>query len=402
MDKIFILTLNLAMTNPISASKRQKLITQTTQAWCAPGVTDFGIGQPQDAILPLELLHKAADKALSQGDLHPLQYGCEFGDGYLRLALAEFLSGAYDIPVDPEPIFITNGNSQALDMVCSVFARPGDTVFVEEPSYFLALDIFRNHHLQIVGIPVDQDGLIIEALEEALRKYQPAFLYTIPAFQNPTGFTLAVARRQRLVELSQQHNFLIMADEVYQLLNYTVTPPQPMAAYIEQGTVLSLGTFSKILAPGLRLGWIQAAQPLIQRLSSAGYVISGGGLNPFTSAIARTVIEEGWQHTYLEELRQIYQARIEIMEAGLRQHFPPEVQYVKPGGGYFFWLRFPEQVDTNRFLAPAEARKVGFRPGSKFSANGGLRNYMRLSFSFFGSDTLKQGIETLATVVASA
>jgi DNA-binding transcriptional MocR family regulator len=387
------------MINPNSVQKRQKLITQTTQAWCAPGVTDFGVGQPQDALLPLELLHKAADKALSQGDLHPLQYGCEYGDGYLRLALADFLSDAYGIAVDPEPIFITNGNSQALDMVCTIFAKPGDTVFVEEPSYFLALDIFRNHHLKVVGIPLDQDGLIIEALEEALKIHRPAFLYTIPAFQNPTGFTLAVERRQRLVELSQQHNFLIVADEVYQLLNYTMTPPKPMAAYVESGTVLSLGTFSKILAPGLRLGWIQAAQPLIQRLSSAGYVISGGGLNPFASAMVRTVLEEGWQHEYLQELRQIYQARIEVMDAGLRQHFPKEVQYIKPGGGYFFWLRFPEQVDTNRFLAPAEAKQVGFRPGSKFSASGALRNYMRLSFAFFGAETLKQGIETLGTVV---
>lgn len=383
----------------ISEQKRQKLITQTTQAWCAPGVTDFGIGQPQDAILPLEILRKAADKELSKGDLHPLQYGCEYGDGYLRLALADFLADAYGIPVDPEPIFITNGNSQALDLVCTIFAKPGDTVFVEEPSYFLALDVFRNHHLKIVGIPVDQDGLIVDALEDALKQHQPTFLYTIPAFQNPTGFTLSEARRQRLVELSQQYNFLIVADEVYQLLNYTLTPPKPMAAYIESGTVLSLGTFSKILAPGLRLGWIQASQGLINKLGSTGYVISGGGLNPFTSAIVRTVIEEGWQQEYLQQIRQIMQQRIEVMDAGLRQHFPAHVEYVKPGGGYFFWLRFPEQIDTNHFLAPAEQRKVGFRPGSKFSAQGRLRNYMRLSFSFFASKEITQGIETLAQVV---
>lgn len=383
----------------ISDQKRQKLITQTTQAWSVPGVTDFGIGQPQDLILPLDILHKAASKQLSNGDLHPLQYGSEYGDGYLRLALAEFLSGAYGIPVDPEPIFITNGNSHALDLVCTIFARPGDTVFVEEPSYFLALDIFRNHHLKIVGIPVDADGISVGALEEALKIEQPAFLYIIPAFQNPTGFTLSVERRQRLVELSQQHSFLIVADEVYQLLNYTVTPPKPMAAYVESGTLLSLGTFSKILAPGLRLGWIQAAQPLINRLASSGYVISGGGLNPFTAAIVRTVIAEGWQQEYLDHVRGIYRRRIEVMDAGLRQHFPPQIKYAKPGGGYFFWLRFPEEVETNRFLPAAEAHKVGFRPGSKFSASGGLRNYMRLSFAFFGEEEIAQGIETLAQVV---
>lgn len=383
----------------ISEQKRQKLITQTTQAWSVPGVTDFGVGQPQDTILPLEILRNAAAKQLGSGDLHPLQYGSEFGDGYLRLALAKFLSEVYAIPVDPEPIFITNGNSQALDLVCTIFAKPGDTVFVEEPSYFLALDIFRNHHLKIVGIPVDGDGLSVDALEAALKEHRPAFLYTIPAFQNPTGFTLSLQKRQRLVELSQQHDFLIVADEVYQLLNYSMTPPKPMAAFVESGTVLSLGTFSKILAPGLRLGWIQAAQPLINRLATTGYVISGGGLNPFTAAIVRIVIEEGWQRQYLEHLRQLYRQRVEVMDSGLRQHFPPQVEYVKPGGGYFFWLRFPEQIDTNDFLSEAARLKVGFRPGSKFSAEGRLRNFMRLSFAFYGEEELARGIETLAQVV---
>src|SRR6478736_3447273 len=184
------------------------LIAQTTQCWAAPEVTDFGIGQPQDAILPVDILHKAASQQAAEGRRHSLQYGTEFGDGHLWLALADFLSAHYAIAVDPEPIFITNGNSQAIDIVCTTFTQPGDVVFVEEPSYFLALDIFRNHHLKIVGIPVDEHGLSIDALEVALKQHAPTLIYTIPAFHNPTGVTLSAGRRQRLVELAVQHGFL--------------------------------------------------------------------------------------------------------------------------------------------------------------------------------------------------
>ena len=278
---------------------KDQLLLQTTQAWSVPGEIDLGVGQPQDSLLPIDLLQRAAQKRLSSGDLYLLQYGTEYGDGYLRWVLAEFLTANYGCPVDPALLFVSNGNSQALDMLCTFIAKAGDTVFVEEPSYFLAHGIFRDHHLNLVGIPMDEDGMRIDALEEALTRHRPAFVYTIPAFQNPTGYTLSAERRQKLVDLSQQHNFLIVADEVYQLLNYSITPPKPMSAYIDSGTVISLGTFSKILAPGLRLGWIHAAQRLVQRLADASYVISGGGLNPFTASIVRTVVEEGWQQEHL-------------------------------------------------------------------------------------------------------
>ena len=360
-------------------------------------MVDFGIGHPQDAILPTEFFRAAMAKGIEP---YPLQYGTELGDGYLRLALAEFLTETYGVRCDPEPMFITNGNSQAIDQVCSVFAQPGDVVFVEEPSYFLALDIFRQHHLRIVGIPVDEDGIHIDALEAALAVDQPAFVYVIPTFQNPTGYTLPLDRRERLVALAKEHEFLIVADEVYHLLSYTPSVPPPMAAWTDSGVVLSLGTFTKILAPGLRLGWIQAAMPLIQRLADAGFILSGGGLNPFTSAIVKTLIEDGSLRNYLDFLRTTYRERVMVMDASLSAHFPQTVKYYVPAGGYFFWLRFPEGTDTATFLPKAADHKVGFRSGSKFTVDGSLANYMRLSFAYYDSPTIERGIALLAKAVS--
>jgi 2-aminoadipate transaminase len=347
--------------------------------------------------LPTELFRVAMAKGIEP---YPLQYGTELGDGYLRLALADFLTDAYGVVCDPEPIFITNGNSQAIDLVCSVFTKPGDVVFVEEPSYFLALDIFRQHHLRIVGIPVDEHGLRIDALEAALTVERPAFIYVIPTFQNPTGYTLPVQRRERLVALAKEHQFLIAADEVYHLLSYTASVPPPMAAYVDSGVVLSLGTFTKILAPGLRLGWIQAAMALIERLANAGFIVSGGGLNPFTSAIVKTLVEDGSLRNYLHFLRTTYRERVMVMDASLSAHFPKTVKYYVPAGGYFFWLRFPEGTDTATFLANAAEHKVGFRSGSKFTVDGSLANYMRLSFAYYDSPTIERGIAGLAQAIS--
>jgi len=362
---------------------------------------DFGIGQPQDTLLPLDLMRRAAAEFAYASESYSLQYGNEWGDGYLRLALAEFLSAHYGVAVDPEPLFITNGNSQAIDLACAAFTQPSDVVFVEEPTYFLAIDIFRRRGLTIVGIPVDDGGLSIDALEVELKGRRPAFVYTIPAFHNPTGVTLVAERRARLVELAQRYGFLIVADEVYQMLDYAGDVPPPLAAHVDSGHVLSLGTFSKILAPGLRLGWAQGARALTERLAQLPFVVSGGGLNPFASAFARTVIEKGWLVQNIRSLRSVYRDRVAVMDAALRKHFPQSIVFHTPRGGYFFWLRFPAGTDTRRFLEPAAKLGVGFRAGPKFSVCDGQREAMRLSFAFYDGTEIEAAIPLLARAIAT-
>ncbi len=207
-------------------------------------------------------------------------------------------------------------------------------------------------------------------------------------------------RRERLVELSQEHNFLIVADEVYQLLNYSTTPPPPMASYIESETVLSLASFSKILAPGLRLGWIQAAPALLKPLIGSGLLDSGGALNHFTSNLVRSVIELGLLGQHLAHLKTTYDQRVVALNAALRQHMPDWVTFTKPAGGFFFWLCLPEEMDTQQLLVEARQQHgVGFQPGIKFSSQQSLRNYLRLSFSFYQVDQLKEGVERLKQVI---
>ena len=233
-----------------------------------PGFIDLGRGDPDHTLLPLAALQLSAESYFASADRRSLQYGTEQGDGYFRRDLADFLAGAYDLPVDPDLLFITSGVSSALDLICTLYTQPGDVIFVEEPTYFLALRIFQDHGLKIISIPIDQDGLCLDGLEERIDKYKPKLIYLIPSFQNPTGRTLPQERRKKLVELTRHRDVLILADEVYQLLAYTQTPPQPFAAYAGvEKHVISLNSFSKILAPGLRLGWLQAHATVIKRLA---------------------------------------------------------------------------------------------------------------------------------------
>jgi DNA-binding transcriptional MocR family regulator len=374
---------------------------QTTQVNIPAGFIDLGIGQPSPSLLPLEIMRQAAAHRLGQADPGLLAYGAEQGDGLLRLALAGFLSEGYGAPVEPEQLFITASASQGLDLICTLLTRTGDTIFVEEPSYFLALRIFADHHLHVVSLPVDEEGLIIEAVEEALASYWPAFLYTIPTFHNPSSITLSAERRAQLVQLSQRHNFIIVADEVYQLLAYTQTPPQPLAAYDEDGTVLSLGSFSKIMAPGLRLGWIQAKPAQIERFVLCGVVDSGGGLNPFTSGIMHSGLTLGLHYQQLNHLKATYSQRSARLSAAIR-HYLPMASFTEPGGGFFTWLRFPEEIDMVALLPEAQRRQAGYQPGLKFSSQQALRNYARFSFAYYEAEELEEGVRRIAQALSGS
>ena len=372
---------------------------QTAQLNLPPDVIEFGAGQPSPSLLPLKLLREAAENRLGNDDASYLAYGAEQGDGFFREVLANFLSDHYPIRVELDNLFITGGASQGLDLICTLLSRPGDTIFVEEPSYFLALRIFADHGLNIVSLPMDNRGLIIEALEQKLSLHTPAFLYTIPTFHNPSSVTLTADRRNRLVQLSRQHNLVIVADEVYHLLNYAAAAPPPLASHIESIPVISLGSFSKIMAPGLRLGWIQAGAKLMNRLSGCGLVDSGGGLNPFTSGVMRSAIELGLLDKQLTDLKAVYKKRKIALSKVLMDLLPTSVRFNEPDGGFFIWLEFDGDIDAAKMLPAARKRKVGFLPGVRFSSQKGLKNYARLSFAYYDVPQLEEGAKRLAKVV---
>lgn len=365
----------------------------TSQIHIPAGMIDLGVGDPDFELLPLDMLRRAAETCFAKGDPTFLQYGAEQGDGYFRIALAHFLSRGYGFPVDPDTLFVTNGISNALDMVCARYTRPGDTIFVEEPTYFLALRIFEDHDLRIVPIQTDEDGLALETLEEKLADYKPKFLYTVPTFQNPGGFTLPEDRRERLVAISQAHDFLILADEVYHFLNYSGQQIKPFAAYTDLENVISLGSFSKVLAPGLRLGWMQAHPNKIKPFTVSGLLDSGGGMNPFTSAIVRELIEAGDLEQNIAGLKAMYHSRLMVMEAALRRELPQAIFKV-PQGGFFTWVHLPG-VDAGRLRGAAREYNVGFRQGDLFSGGGGMSEYIRLCYAFYDGEKIEAGIRRL-------
>lgn len=376
-------------------------MNQILQSPIPPHIIDLGVGNPAPDLLPLDLLRQVAAQALAQGDSAPLQYGYEAGDVRFRAPLAAFLGEQYGQPVDPGQLFVSNGVSQALDLICTLHAQPGDVVFVEEPTYFLALRIFADHRLRVVGLLTDEHGLVIEALEEALAQQRPALLYSVPTHQNPSGATLSLNRRRRLVELSREHNFTVLADEVYHCLSYEEPPPPPLASFANSGTVLSLGSFSKILAPGLRLGWVQGRADRLQTLAQCGLLDSGGGLNPFTAAIVRSALELGLQQQHLDRLRQVYASRLAALDAALQRHLTGQITYRRPDGGFFIWARLADDLNAEALQQTARVYGVGFRPGVRFSSNDGLQDAMRLCFAYYDEGRLAEGVIRLAEAMAT-
>jgi 2-aminoadipate transaminase len=359
------------------------------------GTINFGIGQPSADMLPVDIVRQASQSFFDGAQPFELNYGVTQGDPRFLGSLANFLTGGYGAPAQTEQLIVTGGNSQGLDLASLVFAKPGDTVFVEEPSYFLAFQIFQDHGLNIVGIPIDEGGLCIDALQRELKTHKPAFLYTIPSYHNPCGQCTTEERRRQIVGLAEKHDFLIVADEVYQLLNYNGVPPPAYGTMAASNRVVSLGSFSKILAPALRLGWIQAAEHLVKRLSTAGFVNSGGSINHVSSMIVRKAIDNGSLDTHIEKLRRTYKARVTTMDEALHQHFDGIAEWSKPDGGYFFWLRFDESVDTAPLREKARALETGFQSGTVFSSKGRFGNCIRLCFAHYNQENIREGIARL-------
>ncbi len=361
---------------------------------------DLGTGWPGFDLLPQAILRRAANHRLGEDDRSLLNYGDNPGDKRFRTALADFLTRGYRESVAPGNLFLTAGASQALGLICRLFTQPGDTLLVEDHTYFLAMGIFASYGLKLISVPTDGDGLIIEVLAEKAAQHNPVGVYTIPTFQNPTGVTFSHSRREQLVELSRQYDFIIIADEVYHLLNYTTTPPLTLASFADSETVLSVGSFSKILAPGLRLGWIQTSPTFVERLASDAVVASGGALNHFTAGLVTTVLEQGWQDQYLAFLKETYRQRAAALSSAVRQHFPA-LTFHEPQGGYFIWLELPEHVDTEQLLRVARPFQVGFQPGVQFSPDQAARSSLRLGFSFYEPADLERGVARLRQALSA-
>lgn len=364
------------------------------------GVVDLAWGHPSDRLHPMHVLKPAVDEVFANGEIAALQYSGYQGYGPLIESLAAFLSDepCYRDPVGPESLYIGYGASHGLDTACTLFTRAGDTVWVEEPSYYLVRQVLTDHGLNIVGVPTDGRGMDVAAAAEMLAKGElprPTLVYVIPSYHNPMGSVMPHDRREALVELARGVGFMVASDEAYHLLHYGEPPPPPLAAYdrSDDGCVVSLGSFSKVLAPGIKLGWVQARPRLVDRFTYAGANFSGGN-NNFAGAIVDVAIRRGLLGEHVKGLRKTYGERVRVMASGLADALP-DARFDVPGGGYYFWVTLPDGVDATEVERQALEAGVTLRPGPAFSGEGLFTNCVRLCFALSESDEIEEGLRRL-------
>jgi len=371
-----------------------------------PGVISFAGGLPAPEVFPSEAVKAATERVLSMDADKALQYGLTQGYTPLRELIAE-RSSRFGLNVDVENILITSGSQQALDFLGKIFINRGDRVLVESPSYLGALQAWNAYGPEYISVPFDEHGMRTDSLEGALRT-GPKFIYVLPNFQNPTGITLSLKRREELVRLADQYGVPLVEDDPYGQLRYTGNHLPPVVvldsryrnnentAY--QGNVIYLSTFSKILAPGFRLAWVVAPKEVIAKMVQAKQ-----GADLHTSTFVQLVAYQTAQDDFLDRhvvlIRKIYNERRQVMLEAMTEHFPEGVFWTRPDGGMFLWVTLPENMDAADILKRAVEKKVAFVPGGPFHANGGGKNTMRLNFSNSTSEMIQEGISRLGQVL---
>jgi 2-aminoadipate transaminase len=369
-----------------------------------PDVISFAGGLPAPEVFPVEAFENAARRVLESCGAQALQYSTTEGYPRLREMIA-LRSSQYGINAQPENILITCGSQQALDLIGKIFLNPGDRILLEKPTYLGALQAWNAYQAEYIPVEIDDDGMRTDQLESALRA-GPKFIYVLPNFQNPSGVTLSMERRLHLIEMAHHYGIPLIEDDPYGQLRYEGENLPPLVELDSQarnnspysGNVIYISTFSKILAPGLRLGWIVAPVEVIDRL-----VIAKQGTDlhtgTFVQMVAYEVARTGFLDEHIFTIRTVYRERRDAMLQAMEEFFPPGVQWTKPQGGLFLWVTLPPNMDSLEVLKKALDKKVAFVPGDSFFARGEVRNTMRLNFSNANPDRIREGIQRLGLVL---
>lgn len=389
-------------TQGMRSSAVRELLKLTEQ----PDIISFAGGLPAPEVFPVAEFQEACKNVLSEYGPKALQYSTTEGYKPLREMIARHTC-RYGIDVGPDNILITTGSQQALDLIGKVFINPGDHVLVESPTYLGALQAWNSYQAEYVTVPMDDDGLQTDKLEDALR-VSPKFIYALPNFQNPAGITLSFERRQKLIELADHYGVPIVEDDPYGQLRYEGKHLLPLVVLDNHfqgnggirysGNVIYLSTFSKTLAPGLRLGWIVAPVEVIEK-----FVMAKQGIDLHTSSfnqmVAYEVARGGFLDKHVQVIRKVYGERRNAMLEALDEYFPAEVKWTKPQGGLFLWVTLPNHLSADTVLRQAIERKVAFVPGTSFYADGSGKNTLRLNFSYVTPERINEGIKRLAAVL---
>jgi len=372
-----------------------------------PDIISFGGGLPAPDVFPVDDFKAACQCVLTDWGAQALQYGTTEGFLPLREMIARH-TARFGLNITVDNIMITSGSQQALDLIGKVFINRGDHILVEDPTYLGALQAWNAYGAEYVTVPIDENGMITDALEEKLRT-GPKFIYVLPNFQNPTGVTLSIERRRRLIELADRYGIPIIEDDPYGQLRFEGSNLPSVVVLDNQfrenndgapyrGNVIYLSTFSKTLAPGIRLAWVVAPAEVIRKLVQAK---QGADLHTatFNQIVAYEVARGGFLDRHVWMIRRVYGERRNIMMEAMEEFFPAGVQWTHPHGGLFLWATMPTEMKSTEVLKVAIEQKVAFVPGGPFYALGGGHNTMRLNFSNATPEKIRTGIERLGNVI---
>lgn len=369
-------------------------------------IISFAGGFPTPEAFPVEILSEIAGRVCAEEPTCSLQYGPTEGLTELRQLIAEQMVDEGVAGISCENILITNGSQQALDLVCKVFLDPGDRVVVDLPAYIGGLGAINNYEAVPVGVPSDGAGMRVDVLEERLATWRrqgtlPKLLYYVPNFENPSGITMIETRRKRLAELAAEYGFVIVEDDAYGKLRFEGEDQRHIKVFDEAGHVIYLGSFSKILTPGFRLGWIVGERELIRKLTIAKQATDLCSTT-FGQKVIIEFLNGGHLEEHLSRLREVYRSRRDAMLQSLEQFTPPGTAWTKPEGGFFILLTAPTGVDTRRLLPAAVKRRVAYVPGKAFFVDGSGENTIRLAYSQAEIDEIHEGIRRLCGLLAEA
>jgi 2-aminoadipate transaminase len=376
------------------ASDIREILKVTAQ----PEVISLAGGLPAPELFPIDEYRRAFEWVLEADGATALQYGPSEGYRPLREFLAKRLT-RFGMACTADDVLITNGSQQALDLMGKLFLDPGDQVMVERPTYLGALQAFNQYQPRYAVVGMDDDGMCVDDVERVLEQ-EPRikFIYAIPTFQNPTGRSMSLERRRRLVELASQYGVPIVEDDPYGELRYEGEHLPTLKALDTTGSVIYLGTFSKILAPGLRLGWIVAAPQALEAFLH-GKQPTDLHTGMVQQMATYEVCKNGFVDGQVERIKAFYKERRDVMLRALEEHFPADAHFTRPAGGLFVWAELPTSVDTRELLIDAVKDKVAFVPGQGFHPDNTGTNTMRLNFSNVPPDQLREGVRRLGHAI---
>ncbi|MGC9220906.1 MAG: PLP-dependent aminotransferase family protein [Solirubrobacteraceae bacterium] len=364
-------------------------------------VISFAGGLPDTSGFAPGYFTELMDGVARQAVARALQYGPTEGLLDVREAIARVMA-AEGMELDPDLILPTSGGQQALDLITKILVDPGDVIIAEAPTYPGAVPTFGSYEADVIQIAMDNDGMRIDLLREVLGRLdsegrQPKFIYTIPNFHNPAGVTMSLERRRELLQIARERGLVVVEDNPYGLLRYEGDPIPPLYT-LDDESVVYVGTFSKILAPGLRIGWLAAPAPVLAKL-----VLGKGAADLCSSTVSQFFIAQYFQAEnwlqYVQHLATTYRKRRDVMLAALSEHFPPEATWTHPRGGLFLWATLPDYIDTTELLAQAIKQRVAFVPGRAAYADGRGGSEMRLNFSAADEDEIREGVRRLGAVI---